>query len=73
MHLHAVKLGVSPYLKIDCKFWRENDVWIGTADQLAITVRASAFEQAKTDMELELGKYVESLLQKEHRAKVQVA
>ena len=59
---HVVMLGVRPYLQVACKFWLEDDGWNCTSDQSAIAVQASTFEQAKLDMELALGKYLELLL-----------
>jgi len=59
---HVVTLGVRPYLQVACKFWLEDDGWNCTSEQPSITVQAGTFEQAKLDMELVLGKYLESLL-----------
>ena len=59
---HVVTLGLRPYLQIACKFWLEDDGWNCTSEQPAIAVQAGTFEQAKLDMELELGKYLELLL-----------
>jgi hypothetical protein len=65
---HAVALRVAPFLRIECKFWLTDDGWSGICEQPAITVRAGSFEFAKSEMEIALGKYVESLLQELHRA-----
>ncbi len=62
MNSHAVTLKVRPCLGIECKFWLEDDGWNGSVDKPAITVQASSFEAAKSDMELALGRYIESLL-----------
>ena len=59
---HAVTLGVKPCLHVECKFWLEDDGWNGISEQPAIAVQAGTFEQAKSDMEIALGKYIESLL-----------
>src|SRR6266571_3911678 len=59
---HAVTLGVKPCLRVECKFWLEDDGWNGISEQPAIAVQAGTFEQAKSDMEIALGKYIESLL-----------
>jgi len=59
---HVVTLGLRPYLQVACKFWLEDDGWNCTSEQPAIAVQAGTFEQAKLDMELELGKYLELLL-----------
>jgi hypothetical protein len=60
---HAVSLRVTPCLRLECKFWLGDDGWNGSSEHPAITVHASSFEQAKTDMELALGKHMESLLE----------
>jgi hypothetical protein len=39
-----------------------DDGWNGVSEQPDIAVQAGNFEQAKSDMELALGKYIESLL-----------
>jgi hypothetical protein len=62
---HAVALRVKPCLLLECKFWLGNDGWNGISEQPAITVQAGTFEQAKSDMEIALGKYIESLLRRE--------
>jgi predicted RNase H-like HicB family nuclease len=59
---HAVSLKVAPFLHIECKFWLTDDGWNGSCEQPAITVQAGSFEQAKSKMEIALGKYLESLL-----------
>lgn len=64
---HAVALRVTPCLSIECKFWLDDTGWNGCAEGLAISIQAQSFAQAKADMELALGKHLESLL-REHRA-----
>ena len=59
---HSVKLRVTPFLRLECKFWLTDDGWNGSCEQLYITVRAGSFEHAKSEMEMALGKYIESLL-----------
>jgi hypothetical protein len=59
---HAVMLGVIPCLRIECKFWLGNDGWNGSSEQPSITVQAGSFERAKSEMEIALGKHIESLL-----------
>ena len=59
---HSVKLRVTPFLHIECKFWLRDDGWNGSCEQPSITVQARSFEHAKSEMELALGKYIESLL-----------
>ena len=62
MGSHAVTLRVAPFLRIECKFWLTDDGWNGSCEQPAITVQAGSFEHAKSEMEIALGKYLESLL-----------
>ncbi|HMC75270.1 MAG TPA: hypothetical protein VKG87_13285 [Terriglobales bacterium] len=62
---HAVSLKVTPCLRMECKFWLEDDGWNGTSDHPLVRVRAASFEQAKTDIEYALGKHIEQLLHKE--------
>ena len=64
---HAVTLGVAPFLRIECKFWLTDDDWNGSCEQPPVTVQAGSFEHAKSEMEIALGKYVESLLREHHR------
>lgn len=59
---HAVTLRVAPFLRIECKFWLTDDGWNGCCEQLSITVQAGSFEHAKSEIEIALGKYIESLL-----------
>jgi hypothetical protein len=58
----AVSLNVTPCLHIECKFWLTDDGWNGSSDEPPAVVQASSFEQAKSDMELALGKNIEKLL-----------
>jgi len=69
---HAVTLGVKPCLRVECKIWLEDDGWNGISEQPAIAVQAGTFEQAKSDMEIALGNYIESLL-REGRASAEHA
>jgi predicted RNase H-like HicB family nuclease len=62
MKSQAVSLGVKPSLRIECKFWLADDGWNGSSEHPSITVQSSTFERAKTDMEIALGKHIESLL-----------
>ena len=64
---HAVTLKVTPTLRIECTFWLTDDGWNGSCEQPSITVQAGSFEHAKSEMELALGKYVESLLREPQR------
>ena len=60
--LMLVTLRVTPFLRIECKFWLTDDGWNGSCEQPSITVQAGSFEHAKSEMEMALGKYIESLL-----------
>jgi hypothetical protein len=62
MKHHTVMLGVKPCLRIECKFWLGDDGWNGSTEHPPVTVQASSFEQAKSDMEIALGKSIESFL-----------
>ena len=64
---HAATLRVAPFLRIECKFWLTDDGWNGSCEQLSIAVQAGNFEHAKSEMEIALGKYFESLLSERHR------
>ena len=59
---HAVSLRVIPFVRIECKFWLTDDGWNGICDQPSLSVRAGSFEFAKSEMEMALGKYIDSLL-----------
>ena len=59
---HSVTLRVTPFLRIECKFWLTDDGWKGSCEQPSIAVQAGSFEHAKSEMEMALGKYIESLL-----------
>jgi hypothetical protein len=62
MKSHAVTLGVKPCLRIECKFSLGDDGWNGSSEHPPIAVQAGTFEQAKSDMEVALGKHLETLL-----------
>jgi len=64
---HAVTLRVAPFLRIECKFWLTDDGWNGSCEQPAINVQAGSFEHAKSEMEIALGKYIDSLLRESQR------
>jgi len=59
---HSVTLRVTPFLRIECKFWLTDAGWNGSCEQPSITVQAGSFEHAKSETEMALGKYIESLL-----------
>jgi len=65
---HAVMLKVPPCLRIECQFWLGDDGWNGSSKELFITVQADSFAQAKADMELALGKHIQSLLNRSRTA-----
>ena len=46
-----------------------DDGWNGSCEQPPITVQAGSFEPAKSEMEIALGKYVESRLREPQRPK----
>ena len=64
---HAVTLRVAPFLRIECKFWLTDDGWNGSCEQPAISVQAASFERAKSEIEIALGKYIESVLGESQR------
>ena len=64
MTAHAVKLKVIAGIAKDCSFWTEDDGWSGVCEELAVTVRGSSFEDAKTKMEAALQTRIESVLRK---------
>jgi predicted RNase H-like HicB family nuclease len=69
MKSYAVTLGVKPCLRIECKFWLGDDGWNGSSEEPPISVQSSTFEQAKSDMEMALGKHIESLLHESRLAR----
>ena len=64
---HAVTLKVTPFLPIECKFWLTDDGWNGSCEKPSMIVQAGSFEHAKSEMEIALGKYVESVLRDSQR------
>ena len=64
---HAVTLRVTPFLRIECKFWLTNDGWNGCCEHPSIAIQAGSFEHAKSEMEIVLGTYIESLLREPQR------
>ena len=67
MASHAVSPKVAPFLRIESKFWLTDDGWNGICEQPFISVRAGSFEFAKSEMEIALGKYIQSLLHEPRR------
>ena len=43
---HSVTLPVTPFLRIECKFWLVDDGWKGSCEQCSINVQAGSFEYA---------------------------
>jgi predicted RNase H-like HicB family nuclease len=64
----AVSVKVTPCLRMECKFWLGDDGWNGSSEYPSITVQASSFEQAKAELELALGKHIESLVERSRPA-----
>ena len=64
---HAVTLRVTPFLRIECKFWLTNDGWNGSCEHPSVAIQAGSFEHAKSEMEIALGTYIESLLREPQR------
>jgi predicted RNase H-like HicB family nuclease len=62
MKSRAVTLGIKSCLRIECTFWLGDDGWNGSSEHPPIAVQAGTFEQAKSEMEIALGKHVETLL-----------
>jgi hypothetical protein len=73
MPIHSVKLHLIPNLSIECKFWLEDDGWNGTAEQLSISVRASSFHDAKSELESALGKHLDNVLRERTKAQTHAA
>lgn len=59
---HHVGLSVTPLFQIECKFWLSEDGWNGSSERPYVTVQAGSFERVKSEMEMALGAYMESLL-----------
>lgn len=59
---HRVGLSLTPALRIDCNFWLSEDGWNGSCERPSVTVQAGSFERVKSEMEMALGAYMESLL-----------
>jgi len=70
---YAVMLSVTPRLRIECKFWLDEGGWNGSNERLSIAVRAGSFQEAKADIEIALGKHIESLLRGDRVATVERA
>lgn len=62
MQPYSVKLGITPCLRLECKFWLGDDGWNGIEESLGLTIHDSDFQTAKSDMEIALGKHIEALL-----------
>ena len=73
MAIHGVTLKVTPCLRIECTFLIGEDGWQGICEKPAISIHADSFEQAKLDMERELGKHIELLLRQSQQTGVEHA
>jgi len=73
MAKHRVGLSVTPSLRIECKFWLSEDGWIGSCERPSVTVQAGSFERVKSEMEMALGAYMESLLSDAQPMKTELA
>lgn len=63
MTSQAISLNVNASIPLPCKFWREDDGWIGTCDQFSVRVEGISFEDAKRNMEMRLQSSLEAALQ----------
>jgi hypothetical protein len=52
MRDHAVALKVTPFLRMEFKFWLTEDGWKASCEHLSIAVHAGTFEHAKSEMEI---------------------
>jgi len=68
---HAVSLPVTPALTLECKFWLEDDSWVGMAEGVPITIVARSFADAKKMMEERLASYLQDLLRSRAAARSQ--
>ena len=73
MNPHSVKPPVTPFLRLEFKFWLADDGWNATVESLGVSVNAPIFETAKHDIELALGKHIEMLLGEHPPAHAQAA
>lgn len=67
-----VKVPVAPYIRLECKFWQDNNGWNATFEPLGLIVHAADFQTAKNYMEGAIGRHIEELLsipEKENKAK----
>jgi hypothetical protein len=69
----AETLKVTPCLRVECKFWLADDGWNSSSNVPPLAVQAGSFEQAKSDMELALGKHIEKLLRESGDSKSEQA
>ena len=70
---HAVALKVTPFIRLECKFWLTDEGWNGSCEQPRVAVQAGSFELAKSEMETALGKYIEDLLRGPQRTTTEQA
>lgn len=57
----AVGSGTSVSVPILCKFWREDDVWNGVAEDLPVAVFGASFEETKENMRSAIESHIESV------------
>jgi hypothetical protein len=58
----VVSLPVTTALTVECKFWLEDDSWVGMAEGVPIAIVAGSFVGAKKMMEERLASYLQDLL-----------
>lgn len=57
----AAGSAASVSVPILCKFWREDDVWNGVAEDLPVAVFGATFEEAKDNMRSAIESHIESV------------
>ncbi|HEX9764209.1 MAG TPA: hypothetical protein VGA39_02910 [Candidatus Acidoferrales bacterium] len=57
----AVEPAASTSVPILCKFWREDDVWNGVAEDLPVAAFGATFEDAKENLRCALESHIESV------------
>ncbi len=50
-------------IPILCRFWFEDGVWNGTAEDMAVAVFGSTFEEAMSNMRAAVGSHIESVME----------
>jgi hypothetical protein len=62
MPITFAKVSVAPYIRLECKFWQDNNGWYATFEPLGLMVHGADFQLAKNYMEGALGRQIEELL-----------